>query len=175
MRGLEPAGDIFGRDHAVHVKRLSYALEFLPPEVLNIERFRHETPRQFRDEYGVGSGKGLETGGNIRRLSHRVDRPRTTVANFTDDNRSRTNTHATGQGDGPCNLRDCGDNLQGGINRANRIILVCTGITEKCQHAIAQIAGDVAAIALDRRAAFLAICRNKFLEILRVQLFRKLA
>ena len=43
MRGLEPAGDIFGRDHAVHVKRLSYALEFLPPEVLNIERFRHGT------------------------------------------------------------------------------------------------------------------------------------
>ena len=60
------------------------------------------------------------------------------------------------------------------MNCANGVILVCTGITEKCQHAIAQIAGDVASIALDGRAALFPICGNEFLEILRVQLFREL-
>ena len=46
-------------EHAVHVKRFSYTFEFLEPEVLKIKSCPYETPRQFRDEYRVGSGKGL--------------------------------------------------------------------------------------------------------------------
>ena len=37
MRSLEAACSIFGRDHAVEVKRFGYAFEFLKAEVLKIK------------------------------------------------------------------------------------------------------------------------------------------
>src|SRR5215211_78908 len=99
MRSLEAAGDIFCRKHVVHVKRFSYTFEFLEAEVLKIKSCQYEAPRRFRDEDRIGSGKGLQTRSDIRRLSHRVHRPRTTISNFTDNNRARANAHSTSQGD----------------------------------------------------------------------------
>ena len=101
MRSLEAASDIFCREYVVHVKRFSYTFEFLEPEVLKIKSCPYKTPRRFRDEYRVGSGKGLQACGDIRRLSHCVHRPRTTISNFTDNNRTRANTHSTIQGNWP--------------------------------------------------------------------------
>ncbi|MGC1940985.1 MAG: hypothetical protein WA697_22460 [Pseudolabrys sp.] len=54
------------------------------------------------------------------------------------------------------------------------VVLVRVGPTEKCQHAIAEIAGDLAAITPDRRAALPAICVNEFVEILGVELLGQL-
>ena len=54
------------------------------------------------------------------------------------------------------------------MNSTNGVILVCTGPTEKCHHAIAEIAGDLASIAPNRRAALHPIRVNEFLEILRI-------
>jgi hypothetical protein len=41
------------------MKGFRYTFEFLKAEVLKIESRPYETPRRFRDEYRVGSGKGL--------------------------------------------------------------------------------------------------------------------
>src|SRR5215472_15338614 len=102
MRSLEPASAILGRKYAVHMKRFGYAFKFLGAKILKIESCRYETSRRFRDEYRVGSAKGLQTCGNIRRLSNRIHRPRgTTVSNFTDDDRARANTHSRSQGNWP--------------------------------------------------------------------------
>ena len=54
------------------------------------------------------------------------------------------------------------------------VVLVCVRPPEKCHHAIAEIAGDLAAIALDGRAALPAIRVDELLQILRVKLFGKL-
>ena len=60
------------------------------------------------------------------------------------------------------------------MNCTNGVILVCVGPTEKCHHAIAEIAGDFASIAPDGRAALPPICVNEFVEILRVELLGEL-
>jgi hypothetical protein len=54
------------------------------------------------------------------------------------------------------------------VNSTNGVILVRTGPTEKCHHAVAEIAGDLASIAPNRGAALPPIRVNEFLEILRV-------
>src|SRR4051794_24459613 len=59
------------------------------------------------------------------------------------------------------------------MNSTSGGILVCIGPAEKCHRAIAEIAGDLTSIAPDRRAALPPIRVNEFLEILRIQLFRK--
>ncbi|OIQ75341.1 hypothetical protein GALL_429920 [mine drainage metagenome] len=174
MRSLEAAGGIFCREHTVHVKRFGYAFDLLEAEVLKIKSRRYETPRRFRDEHRVGGGKGLQTRGDIRRLSHRVHRPRITVTNFADNNRARANAHPTSQGNRPWNLRNRGCNLQGGVNGANGVILVRLGPAEKGHHPIAEIAGGLASIAPDGGAALSPIRINEFLQILRVQLLREL-
>src|SRR5882724_2189610 len=174
MRILESASGDFGREHAIHVERFSYAFEILEAEVPKIKSRRCETPRRFRDEYRIFKGKRLQTRGNIRRLSHRVHRPRITISNFTDNNRARANTHATSQGNRPWNLRDRGDNFQGGVNSTTATILMRIGPTEKCHRAIAQEAGDLASKALNCRAARLSIRVNQFSEFLWIHLLREL-
>jgi hypothetical protein len=52
------------------------------------------------------------------------------------------------------------------VDSTNGVILVCTGPTEKCHHSIAEIAGDLASIAPNRRAALYPIRVDEFLEIL---------
>src|SRR3954451_23319244 len=101
MRSLEAARVVFCREHAVYVKRFRYTFELLRTKILKIESRPNETPCRFRDEYRVRSCKGLETCGDIRRLSHRVHRPGTTISNLADNNRTRANTHSTVQGDWP--------------------------------------------------------------------------
>ena len=59
MRSIKAASGMSGREHAVDVKRFSYTFEFLEPEVLKVKSSRYEAPRRFRDEYRIGSGKGL--------------------------------------------------------------------------------------------------------------------
>ena len=59
MRSLEAVSGIFCREHAIHVKMFRYTFEFLEPDVVKIKSCSYETPRRFRDEYRVGSGKGL--------------------------------------------------------------------------------------------------------------------
>ena len=175
MCGLKPAGARLGRNDPVRTKRFGYAFELLQAEVLKVEGRRCQAPCRFRYDDGVRSGLGLQTRGDIRRLPHRIHRPwGAAVADFAHDHRTGAYADARSQGDRADDVHDGRKNLERGMNGTNGVVLVCARPAEKRHDAVAEIAGDLAVVAPDGRAARSPIRVNELLEVFGIELLRQL-
>ncbi len=132
------------------------------------------------DDDGIRAGKALNARGDVRRVAHREPLGAIGAAHIAHDRHACMHADAHGQRHRPFRTQaraqfgDGVENLNGGLDRAPSIIFVRNGIAEVHEDAVAVELRDRAFVTADGAGRRIAIVRDDFAQIFRVDRLRQL-
>jgi hypothetical protein len=156
-------------EHPPGPHRRGEALRRDGAELAALEQPAEAAPRAGVDHHGVRFGQGLQPGGAVRCLADR--------AALAHPGGVADHHHSGGDADPGLERRavrrrepaDRLDQIEPGGDRALGVVLVRPGPAEVGQHAVAHVAGHVAAVARDRPGGGLVVGRDDVPQILGIE------